>query len=209
MSKSIISLILSDDTITRIDRECVQAGKSRSQFVDDLLASHYGIDLPSLRFSEIVNRMTEAMTYAGSISLLQDTAHDTVEYRTTLSYRYQPKVFFQIHFQIHGKVLEATLRITTRTTSRVLWSLLEDLFARLDEMEPRLGTVLPGGPTVVEGNRLIRKYGFHKENTTSHQVAEELMKVCQWIQDALEIYFEKDMPGLGFEEALVEKYGRR
>lgn len=235
MSKSIISLVLSDATIAKVDRECARTGKSRSQMIDDLLARHYGIDLPSIRFSEIVGLLNERMAMLHTVSVLQDVADNAVEFRTALTYRYQPKILFQIQFSMSDQLLTATLRITTRTTSSALLSLLKDFFIRMDavevskakDLQRRTGKpLLPQaltveawekrhpGPgdfsrlplTAFDGARFIRRYGFQALEVSSETVADELLSACKWINRGLNLYFGKEEGGPGFEAALDKLY---
>lgn len=232
MSKSIISLVLSDSIISKVDRESARTGKSRSQLIDDLLARHYGIDLPSIRFSEIVGMINERMAMLHTVSVLQDGADNAVEFRTALTYRYQPKILFQIQFGMSEQWLTATLRISTRTTSSALLSLLKDFFIRLDSMEVimlhearRSGKKAAGLPTPLtveawdkaklaasdigrapmtafDGTRFIRRYSFNALENTSEEVADQLLKACKWINRGLNLYFGKSEGGPGFETAL-------
>lgn len=135
MAKSIISLVLSDAIIEKVDYECIRSGKSRSQHIDDLLARHYGIDLPSIRFSEIVGMLNERMSMLHTVSMLQGASDNAVEFRTVLSYRYQPKILFQIQFSMSEQGLTAAIKISSRTTSAALIDLLKDFFVRLDAFE--------------------------------------------------------------------------
>lgn len=233
MSKSIISLVLSDATIRKVDRECARTGKSRSQLIDDLLARHYGIDLPSIRFTEIVSLLNQRMEMLHTVSVMQDVADNAVEFRTALTYRYQPKIVFQIQFGMTEQWLTATMRISTRTTSTALLSLLKDFFLRLDTIEViktidsrleddkeevtmlKIPFALPvravrlneaewkGMPlTSFDGTRFIRQYRFNTLDTTSEDVAEQLLTACQWIHSALNHYFGREEGGPGFEKAL-------
>lgn len=236
MSKSIISLVLSDMTVTKVDRECARTGKSRSQLIDDLLARHYGIDLPSIRFSEIVGMLNERMTMLHTVSVLQDVADNAVEFRTALTYRYQPKILFQIQFSMLEQWMTATLRISTRTTSAALLELLKDFFIRMDNMEvlklhdarregalksrlpealsvdawdrtKPLASDLSRAPmTAFDGTRFIRLYRFNALETTSEEVADQLLNTCKWINRALNLYFGREEGGPGFEPSLDKLY---
>jgi hypothetical protein len=236
MSKSIISLVLSNATVSKVDRECARTGKSRSQLIDDLLARHYGIDLPSIRFSEIVGMLNERMAMLHTVSVLQDVADNAVEFRTALTYRYQPKILFQIQFSMSEQWLTATLRISTRTTSAALLSLLKDFFMRLDNMEvlkmhvarregmakSPLPEALPveswdrvkpmpsdlgrAPVTAFDGTRFIRQYRFNALETTSEEVADLLLNTCKWVNRSLNLYFGREEGGPGFEPSLEKLY---
>jgi len=236
MSKSIISLVLSNATVSKVDRECARTGKSRSQLIDDLLARHYGIDLPSIRFSEIVGMLNERMAMLHTVSVLQDVADNAVEFRTALTYRYQPKILFQIQFSMSEHWMTATLRISTRTTSSALLALLKDFFMRLDNMEvlklhdARRGELFqPPLPealsveawdrlkplpaevgrapiTAFDGTRFIRRYRFNALETTSEEVADMLLNTCKWINRSLNLYFGREEGGPGFEPSLEKLY---
>ena len=96
MSKSLYSLILSDEVVEELDRAALKAGTNRSQLANRILAEHLSLLTPERRIEEIFRTMDRFFN-EGAEMVSRFVPHQPVmQVRTALSYRYRPTLRYEL-----------------------------------------------------------------------------------------------------------------
>ena len=90
MSKSIYSLVLSDDVVEAVDALADKSGISRSAMVNRILAERVAYTTPEMRLEEILESLARSMN--GAFMIAEKPSGGTLSARTSLKYRYKPTV---------------------------------------------------------------------------------------------------------------------
>ena len=119
MSKSMYSLILTDEVIDRIDRIAKLQGKSRSGLIDQILAQYVSMTTPEQRIKNLYELMLGQMQrFSDEFRFLTDQGDLTAV--SALKYKYNPTIRYSvILYREVGQYL-GELRATLRTQNAVL-----------------------------------------------------------------------------------------
>lgn len=93
MTKTMYSLILTDEVIERIDRLAYEKGMSRSQMVDHLLAREVGLSTPEQQTRLIVRHAADRMSEnVPSLQLHIRSDLGSMEIATFVKFKYNPSI---------------------------------------------------------------------------------------------------------------------
>ena len=96
MSKSLYSLILSDEVVAELDRAALKAGTNRSQLANRILAEHLSLLTPERRIEEIF-RTVDRFFNDGAEMVSRFIPHQPVmQLKTALAYRYRPTLRYEL-----------------------------------------------------------------------------------------------------------------
>ena len=96
MSKSLYSLILSDEVVAELDRAALKAGTNRSQLANRILAEHLSLLTPERRIEEIFRRIDSFFGEGADMVPLFLPHQPTMQLKTALSYRYRPTLRYEL-----------------------------------------------------------------------------------------------------------------
>ncbi len=195
--KSVYSLVLSDDVVEKVDELAFKAGVSRSQFINDVLASRVGVDTERKVLQDIFD---EVSGYVDGFSdmRVQRRQQSAFDFLSALNYKYSPRVTYSVDL-FGGSTLTGELKIALRTTNPILISITENFFNDFIDVEKRFGH---GGEYSVRDGKLIRKLDF--SNLKGKSVSAAITDYVRSLDDLFNLYVE--CFGDGEKVVLFEKY---
>lgn len=197
MSKQIYSLVLSEQVMNMIDREALIKGSNRSQMVNDILCRVLGLSTPDIKMNQVMDLMSDTLSSHQGMQMVSASHGNTLQLRTTVAYKYNPKLKYVIEMNSKSNPLLATLRIYSRTTSEGFLQALVMFFGYLSEFEEQIEANI--------GHHSVRSYGYVYEDNkfskrfecdwTHHEISSEaiaayLSNYLQFLDDGLKLYFE-------------------
>ncbi len=126
MSKSIYSLVLSDEVVAKADDLAYQMHTSRSNIINQILAEHLSCITPEMRMQSVFSGMEALMQ---QFRILEQTSAHMLAMQSRLNYKYKPTVQYSVELYKtpeHGRA--GKLRIQLRTQNRELLLALEQFF---------------------------------------------------------------------------------
>lgn len=187
MSKKIYSLLLSEEVMDLIDAECRKSGKSRSALIDSILSAAYLKDHPKARLPDLLESLAGLLSLEDAQVSVQRQLQDAIEFRTSIPYSYQPKIFYRVRFETSDSGTAAFIRIATRTTSTALLSLFSELFKEISSHGTGKGRqYLHIMPESGMGQYELRK--DYPKSASAEQIANDLYRTFSWIMDAMNSY---------------------
>ena len=152
MGKSLYSLILSDEVVSRVDRLASRQGLNRSQLVNRILAEYCSLVTPEKRIESVLGAVNRLMDGDGELASFFTPNQTAMFLKTSLEYRYRPTVRYDLRLlpePRNGMIGE--LSVTFRTTSEELLALADRYFRLRIEAEtlaspdnPPVFTLAPG-----------------------------------------------------------------
>ena len=124
MSKSLYSLILSDNVVAAGDSEANRRGTNRSNLINEILAEYLQVETPQHQMRSIFAELDKIL--GGYFEALLPSNSRSMALKTSLDYKYKPTVKYELEL---GKAMEraiGVLKVQWRTTS-------EELTERIDE----------------------------------------------------------------------------
>ena len=143
MSKTLYSMMLSEDVVQEVDRLAHLRGTNRSALVNQILAEYVDLMTPERRIREIFRQIGEILgTDRELVPNLAPNAQ-SISMRSSLQVRYRPTVKYSVElYRERGEAVGA-LTVAFRTQSAALLQSMEDFFrliARIEDeyVAPRL-----------------------------------------------------------------------
>ena len=138
MSKSVYSVVLSDEVVAAIDRLAASEGTSRSGLIDRVLAQYAGCDTPAQRMSDILGCIEQMAGIERQFRLLFNPSAALLQLKSAVPYKYNPAVKYAVELYPDRADALGELRVTLRSQSRplleemgrffLLWTHLEECF---------------------------------------------------------------------------------
>jgi len=126
MSKSIYSLVLSDEVVAKADELAYQMHTSRSNLINQILAEHLSCVTPEMRMQAVFSGM-EAMIQ--QFRILEQASANMMALQSQLNYKYKPTVQYFVELNKSPEDGRAgILRIRLRTQNPVLITTLKRFF---------------------------------------------------------------------------------
>lgn len=201
MSKSVYSMVLSDEVISLIDNAALKSGKSRSTLVNEVLANYVGYSTEKQRIEEILSLVTTAFESHRRMRV-ERRQQSTIDFLSAINYKYNPRVTYSVELFTEDE-FTGYLKIALRTTNQTLIEVVNDFFASFIRIERKyLGNV---EYSVVDG-KLLRKLNFKKINSTS-EIALKLTDYVNDIDGLINAYTEDYFSGCA-DENLEKNYLR-
>lgn len=137
MSKSVYSVVLSDEVVAAIDRLAAGEGISRSRMIDRILARHAGCETAAGRASDILGCVERMAANAAGFRLLAGASGELLQLRSAVRYRYNPTVRYTVELYRHPTDALGELRVTLRSQSRGLLEEMDRFFRLWTRLEER------------------------------------------------------------------------
>ncbi len=127
MSKSVYSLVLSDDIVRAVDALAYKMNTSRSGLIDRILAERLSVQTPET----VMRSITDAIGrfFDEDIFRLQPASDGALLIKSPLSYKYKPTIRYAVDILPQEDTL-GRLRVSFRTQNAVL-SMLTERFWRI------------------------------------------------------------------------------
>ena len=192
MSKSVYSLVLSDDVVEAVDHAAHRAGLSRSAFINNVLAEAVSFTTPEKRINDIFAEIEQLMS--GDIFRIMPRPSETaVAMRSALRYKYNPVINYSIELYSDTGNTFGKLKVTLRTTSQDLIAAFSDFIRILAEAERNLlSSRITGNITYTfENGKFIRAFCYPSGGNplTDRQTAAALSGYVRLFDELVKIYF--------------------
>ena len=197
MQKSMYSLILSDPVVARIDHLAYQKGMSRSQLIDQLLASEVGLHTPEQKVRLIIEQVADTIQNRSPLQVTVRSDMGGLQFATYLRYKYNPGIRFQVEFQNRDGHMVGVLKVFSRSTSEDLLAHLGRFFtiltaidkARFEEFHHMPVTISVSSQSSNKFARLLVTPQMSMENTDETVIAAYLSQYVMMLDEALKTYF--------------------
>ncbi len=189
--KSVYSLVLSDEVISQVDKMAFKEGVSRSQYINDILATAVGIDTEKKLIQDIFDQIN---IFADEMSnfRVQRGSQTGLDFLSSLNYKYSPKVTYSVAlYEDNG--LKGDLKITLRTTNPLLLEITTCFFNDFMAIEKTYN--LQSSYSVV-GGKLIRKLNFKNNMDISKQITDYVSHLDKLFNEYIESYGENSFKNL-------------
>ncbi len=207
MSKSIYSLVLSDDVVEAVDALANSAGVSRSAMVNRILAERVAYTTPEMRLEEILESLARSMN--GAFMLAEKPSGGTLSARTSLKYRYKPTVKYSVEIFTENGKRAGEMRVSFRTQSAQLiddltgffrcWAALEHRYIADKLSEDILYTIADG--------HFTRTLNMPSGNVSDEQLGTAVADYMAMFDEAMKAYFA-ELPDEKNAVIAADKYYR-
>ena len=94
MSKSVYSIVLSDDVVAAVDMLALKMGTNRSNLINQILADRVSVVTPERRMRDIFDNIFRLMDER----FIQDStaAGTALAFRSSIAYKYKPTVRYSV-----------------------------------------------------------------------------------------------------------------
>ena len=207
MSKSLYSLILSDEVVAELDRAALKAGTNRSQLANRILAEHLSLLTPERRIEEIF-RTVDRFFNEGAEMVSRFTPHQPVmQLKTALAYRYRPTLRYELRLYPEaqdGQIGE--IHMILRTQAEELLMLL-DAFARdWIRAERALGSDGEAVPLYeLQPGRFTRTICLPREGLEPAAFGDRLTRYVRLLDESFKEYLCSRVSGAELEYRIQEE----
>lgn len=196
LSKQIYSLVLSDQVIEKIDREALIKGSNRSQIINDMLCQSLGIWTPDLKMNRVMDLMSEALREVETMQMVSASRGNTLQIRTSVAYKYNPKLKYVIEMSGKGHPTMAILKIYSRTTSELFLQALVMFFGYLNDFEERIKANInlrevSSKGYVFDERRFVKEIqcDWITKDVEAEAIASYLSNYVQFLDESIKMYF--------------------
>ena len=212
MSKSVYSLVLTDEIVRAADSLAYKLGVSRSALIDRILAEHLSVQTPEGRIRSIMENFSQL--FDEDIFRLTATASDGgMQIRSPLPYKYKPTIRYSVDLSGDGEHL-GKLKISFRTQNSALtrqMSIFWQYFAKLEGkyLSPYARIVMS-----IDNDKMIRVLNMPftlsgDDEFTPDKIAQAIADYVRFIDRMIKIYFEYSGDGNTVAVLLDNEYANR
>lgn len=127
MKKSVYSVLLSDDLVSRIDAAAYKKGISRSAMIDRVLAEYLEEETIEMKMNNVFDNMERMIAGYSGLRFLSQASDYMASVQSALAYRYNPTVKYSIELFPEGAL--GQLKITLRTKNDSLLRIMEKFYS--------------------------------------------------------------------------------
>lgn len=136
MSRSLYSLILTDEVVSAIDREAMRQNTNRSALVNRVLAEYVSYTTPEMRIDSIFKVMQRLLDAQTELVPFIEPNQRCMSVKSCLAYKYRPTIKYELELYHSPDDSIGELQVVFRTTSKPLLDAIEEFFrlwCRLEE----------------------------------------------------------------------------
>ncbi len=190
MSRSVYSLLLSDDVIRAVDRAAYSMNTSRSNLINQILAEYVSYTTPEKRMRDIFDSLTTLIS-SNEPFLVQSQGSDALlNIRSPLQVKYNPTIKYTVELSRDSENNVGELRIMTRTQSAALLDQLEGfflLFCTIESAYFKASGLTPPQYQIVRG-KFLRKFAFVDPKLDSDAIGQAIAQYIQCIDRSINSY---------------------
>ena len=195
MSKSVYSLVLSDDVVAQIDRAAYALGSSRSNLINQILAEYVSFITPEKRRKAIFDSLESVIDGFEPFQVQTRGSDNMMCIRSPLRVKYNPTIKYTVELSRGSGNQLGQLKIMTRTQSQALIGMLDNFFYRFCCIEReyirRLFPQIEPQYQVGQG-RLIRNFSLLKEGCSDNEIGSAIAAYIRMIDRALKVCIGED-----------------
>ena len=207
MKKNLYSLILADDVVNEVDILAHQAGTSRSNMVNQILAEYCSVVTPEQRINDIFQAIENILAPSRELVPFFVPNALTMSLKSSLHYKYRPTVKYEVGLDRSGGDTLGELSVVFRTQSADLIACMTDFFRLWKQIEDRrLTPHLEMSPDyALYDTRFVRSIAMPRgEELTSEEIAQALSDYIQLFDRLLKGYLSGSLDARDVEGAYVE-----
>ena len=208
MSKSVYSLVLTDQVVEAIDTLAYTMGVSRSALIDRILASHVSYTTPEMRINSIFDSVSRLMTQQSGF-IVQETGDRIMSIRSSLKYKYKPTVRYSLQLFRSNEKTEGELKVSFRTQSVELKARMEDFLRLWAGLEDKyIVNSLPEGiQYLIEDGRFTRSFTLPESyrDKSDEEIAAAITAYIHMFDDVLKVYFA-NLDSNAADQAAIQRY---
>lgn len=187
MSKSMYSLILSDDIIDAIDRLAAHKGSSRSALVNHILAEYTSMITPEMRLMDILQTVEQIMDGRLRSNI---SSGGTMTLRTALQYKYNPQLNYMLELTPDSDSF-GELRVCIRSQNEALLEYMQLFFSVWNAAEQQhLASPPPANYQKVEQKRYLRTLRRPTRKLEPDSAGEAVAGYVNLIDRCIKIFFQ-------------------
>lgn len=208
MSKSVYSLVLTDQVVEAVDRLAYTMGTSRSALIDRILAEHAGYITPEMRINQIFDSLSRLFSENDN-GFIVKAENQSMLIRSALKYKYKPTIRYGLQIFRSSDKTEGELKVSFRTQSEELKSKMEDFLRLWAALENKyIIKLFPDGiKYFIEDGKFTRAFTLPEEykNKTTEEIGAAIAEYIKMFDDVLKRYFAFSDSGEA-ASAAAEKY---
>jgi len=177
MKKTMYSLMLSEDIVAAIDRLAYEAGTSRSNMVNNILAEYVSYRTPEMRIRAMFDTLENLLSACDGFKVMLRTSDSLFNLRSALTYKYNPTMNYgiELYRTVSDAVGELRAGLRTQNPSLKLYIMqFYKLWARLE-----CAYSASPGSQAISGEKFVKKLALNKDRIGSGDLPEE--KLCRAI----------------------------
>lgn len=186
MSRSVYSLVLSDDVIRAVDRAAYAMNTSRSNLINQILAEYVSYTTPEKRMRDIFDSLTTMISRSEPFLVQSQGSDALLNIRSPLQVKYNPTIKYTVELFRDRESNVGELRIMTRTQSAALLEQLGEFFLLFCTIEAAYSKIPP--QYQIERGKFIRKFVLKDPTLNSDRIGSAIGRYIQCIDRALKAY---------------------
>lgn len=191
MSKSVYSLVLSDDIVRAVDALAYKMNTSRSGLIDRILAEKLSVQTPEVRMRGLIDSITQM--FDDDIFRLQ-TGVGGMLIKSPLSYKYKPTIRYAMDLSPDGTEL-GRLSVSFRTQNAVLSALINRFWRIFIAVEAKYLSGIFKIEYLLDNDKLTRTLKVpircsDGSSVTTDEAAKAAADYIRFIDGLIKLYFE-------------------
>lgn len=195
MSKSVYSLVLTDEIVRAIDSLAYRMNTSRSALIDRILAEKLSMQTPEIRMRNIMENI--GSFFDDEIFRLQTAAGDGgMLIKSPLPYKYKPTIRYSVELLREDRYL-GRLKVSFRTQNMALMELMNDFLTFFANIERRHLSRFDGIDVVmqIDNDKMVRMLNKPlikdgRSISDTNLIAEAIADYVNFLDRAIKLYFE-------------------
>lgn len=195
MSKSVYSLVLTDEIVRAIDSLAYRMNTSRSALIDRILAEKLSMQTPEIRMRNIMENI--GSFFDDEIFRLQTVAGDGgMLIKSPLPYKYKPTIRYSVELLREDRYL-GRLKVSFRTQNMALMELMNDFLTCFANIERRYLSHFDGIDVVmqIDNDKMVRMLNKPiikdgRSVSDPNLIAEAIADYVNFLDRAIKLYFE-------------------
>ncbi len=188
MTKSVYSIVLSDDVVAAIDEMAYRLGTNRSGLINSILAEKVSYVTPEQRIKHIIDMVLDNIDGSMTFRMLPNSTN--LALKSTFRYKYNPTVKYAVTFDPKGETL-GELKVNLRTQNAVLLDELDsflNLFVGWEKayLADKLPTVVGYR---IEPGRFVRRLALAENIKTDDDAAKAVWDYINVFDRVMKRYF--------------------
>lgn len=195
MSKSVYSLVLTDEIVRAIDSLAYRMNTSRSALIDRILAEKLSMQTPEIRMRNIMENI--GSFFDDEIFRLQTVAGDGgMLIKSPLPYKYKPTIRYSVELLREDRYL-GRLKVSFRTQNMALMELMNYFLTCFANIERRHLSRFDGIDVVmqIDNDKMVRMLNKPlikdgRSVSDPNLIAEAIADYVNFLDRAIKLYFE-------------------
>lgn len=195
MSKSVYSLVLTDEIVRAIDSLAYRMNTSRSALIDRILAEKLSMQTPEIRMRNIMENI--GSFFDDEIFRLQTAAGDGgMLIKSPLPYKYKPTIRYSVELLREDRYL-GRLKVSFRTQNMALMELMNDFLTCFANIERIHLSRFDGIDVVmqIDNDKMVRMLNKPilkdgRSVSDPNLIAEAIADYVNFLDRAIKLYFE-------------------